>query len=71
MAFLGGTFFPADRLPAWAHHGIEILPITHAARAIRDAALTSGFTWPPYLVMAGIGGVFFVLALSRVHKAGE
>jgi ABC-type multidrug transport system permease subunit len=68
MAFLGGTFFPAERLPAWTQHVIEVLPITHAARAIRDAALISGFSWTPYLVMASIGGAFFVLALSRVHK---
>ena len=71
MAFLGGTFFPADRLPVWAQYAIEILPITHAARAIRQAALADGFFWSPYLAMVVTGGVFFALALNRVHKVGE
>ena len=27
MAFLGGTFFPLDRLPGWAQHVLELLPM--------------------------------------------
>jgi len=71
MAFLGGTFFPSDRLPAWARYGIEVLPITHASRAIRDAGLLRGFSWTPYLAMTCIGCAFFILALSQVHRATE
>ena len=31
MAFLGGTFFPVDRMPPWAQAVLHVLPLTHAA----------------------------------------
>ena len=39
MAFLGGTFFPLDRLPGWAQHVLELLPLPHAAQAMQAAAI--------------------------------
>ena len=39
MAFLGGTFFPLDRLPGWARHVLELLPLPHAAQAMQAAAI--------------------------------
>lgn len=71
MAFLGGTFFPVDRMPDWAQTILHFLPLTHASRAIRAAA----FGEPPdlfsYLLLAGLGGVLFVLAFHWVNRARE
>jgi ABC-2 type transport system permease protein len=38
MAFLGGTFFPLEHLPAWAQQILYFVPLTHAAEAIRAAS---------------------------------
>ena len=39
MAFLGGTFFPLSSFPGWAQTLIGLLPLTHAAHAIRSGSL--------------------------------
>jgi len=71
MAFLGGTFFPVDRMPGWVQHVLHFLPLTHAAKAIRAAA----FNLPPdpfsYLLLAALGALFFVLAFHWVNRARE
>ncbi|GLI34943.1 ABC transporter permease [Desulforhabdus amnigena] len=71
MAFLGGTFFPVDRMPPWAQKILHFLPLTHAAHAIRSAA----FGLPPesfsYLLLAITGSILFVLAFYCVNKAKE
>ena len=71
MAFLGGTFFPVDRMPEWAQHILYFLPLTHASKAIRSAA----FGEPPepfsYLLLGGLGALLFVLAFHWVNKARE
>jgi len=71
MAFLGGTFFPVDRLPSWLGTIIDLLPLTHAARAMREAAF--GQT-PPAMSMAVLGAsalIFFMLAHRVVRKARD
>jgi Nod factor-specific ABC transporter NodJ protein len=71
MAFLGGTFFPVDRMPGWAQHILYFLPLTHAAKVIRAAS----FNHPPdifsYLLLAVLGTVLFVLAFHWVNRARE
>ena len=71
MAFLGGTFFPVDRMPPWAQKVLTFLPLTHAAHAIRKAsfgAVPGAFS---YLLLAGIGALLFVLAFYCVNKARD
>ncbi|MCK5310893.1 MAG: ABC transporter permease [Desulfobacteraceae bacterium] len=71
MAFLGGTFFPVDRLPVWAGKILSFLPLTHASSAIRAACLgktTEPVTW---FVLSGVGIVFFVMAVFCVEKAKD
>ena len=71
MAFLGGTFFPVDRLPMWAQKIICLLPLTHASKVIRQTAfgvLPDSF---PYLLLAVIGALFFFLALKCVNHARD
>jgi len=71
MAFLGGTFFPVDRMPEWAQKVLHVLPLTHAAKAIRSAS----FKAPPelfsYVLLACVGLVLFVAAFYCVNKAKE
>ncbi|NSW85472.1 MAG: ABC transporter permease [Syntrophobacteraceae bacterium] len=71
MSFLGGTFFPVDRMPSWVQSILNFLPLTHAAASIRKSA----FGLPPdsdsLLLLAGIGTVLFVLAYHSVNRAKE
>lgn len=71
MAFLGGTFFPVDRMPGWSQSILHALPLTHAARAIRTAA----FGHPPealsLALLAAMGLILFVLAFYFVNRAKE
>lgn len=71
MAFLGGTFFPVDRMPQWAQHVLQFLPLTHAAGAIRSAAFGHSVEAGSYWLLAGVGTVLFVLAFLCVNQARE
>lgn len=71
MAFLGGTFFPIEHLPVWAQKILMLLPLTHAADAIRAAAFKGAPRPGDYLILAGIGTVTFVFAMLTVKKARD
>jgi ABC-2 type transport system permease protein len=69
MAFLGGTFFPQERMPLWVQKVLSALPLTHAATAIR----TSSFGMQPkllsHVVLFVLGVLAFVGAFLCVDKA--
>jgi Nod factor-specific ABC transporter NodJ protein len=69
MAFLGGTFFPLSRLPVWGQRILELLPLTHAAKAIRAAAFAEPASLTDYLLLAIIGCVCFLFAIVSVNQA--
>jgi len=71
MAFLGGTFFPVDRLPAWAGNILSFLPLTHASCVIRSACLGDKTNPESWLVLSVIGIVFFGMAVFCVEKAKD
>lgn len=71
MAFLGGTFFPVDRMPGWVQSVLQFLPLTHAAKAIRGAAFGQSTELFSYMVLVGIGLILFVAAFLCVNKARE
>jgi len=71
MAFLGGTFFPVDRMPSWAQELLHLLPLTHAAKAIRSSAFGATPDFFSYGLLAGLGSVLFVLAFYCVNQAKE
>jgi ABC-2 type transport system permease protein len=71
MAFLGGTFFPVERLPLWAQKILGFLPLTHAAGAIRTAALGGTPAGRAFVVLALTGLTFFLLALWTVGLARD
>jgi Nod factor-specific ABC transporter NodJ protein len=69
MAFLGGTFFPLSQLPIWGQRILELLPLTHAAKAIRAAAFAEPANPMDYLLLAIIGCVCFLFAIVSVNQA--
>ena len=71
MSFLGGTLFPVASLPEWAQHLVRLLPLTHAANAIRGAALALPVQLADYAVLIGSGTLFFALALASVGRARD
>ena len=71
MAFLGGTFFPVEKLPLWAQGLLSCLPLTHASHAIRATASGQPADGIDYLVLVVVGLVFFWLALHSVNKARD
>ena len=71
MAFLGGTFFPMERLPVWAQKILFFLPLTHASNAIRSSAFGQKPDAAAYGVLAMLGIVFFWFALHAVNQARD
>ncbi|MCK5244145.1 MAG: ABC transporter permease [Desulfobacterales bacterium] len=71
MAFLGGTFFPVDRLPVWAQKVLFFLPLTHASKAIRAASFGDRPDPWSYLVLAVTGGIFIFIAFLCVNRARD
>ncbi len=71
MAFLGGTFFPVDKLPHWAQILVYTLPITHATRAIRKSAFGGIPDYISYVILVVIGIISFFIAISCVNQARD
>jgi Nod factor-specific ABC transporter NodJ protein len=71
MAFLGGTFFPLEHLPVWSQKILILLPLPHAAQAIRSAAFGGTSRLSDYLVLLGAGMIAFVFAIMTVRKARD
>lgn len=71
MAFLGGTFFPVDRLPEWTRVILKLLPLTHASTAIRAGSLGNSVNLSSLLLLAISGGIIFRIALHCVDRARD
>jgi ABC-2 type transport system permease protein len=71
MAFLGGTFFPLTHLPVWAQKLLILLPLPHAADAIRSAAFGDAQSLSNFLILLGTGMIAFVFAILTVKKARD
>ena len=71
MAFLGGTFFPLDQLPAWVRALLQLLPLSHASHAVRAAALDRPGFWFDYALLAALALGCFILALRSVNRARD
>lgn len=69
MAFLGGTFFPLDKLPDWLQNILWLLPLSHAARETRAAAFGARPDVLSFSVLAAFGLASFLLAVWAVAKA--
>ncbi|MBW1644887.1 MAG: ABC transporter permease [Deltaproteobacteria bacterium] len=71
MAFLGGTFFPVDRMPSWVQVLLQALPLTHASYLIRSGAYGRSASALPLVLLLVIGLVFFFLAHRSVCRARD
>ncbi|MBN2232066.1 MAG: ABC transporter permease [Deltaproteobacteria bacterium] len=71
MAFLGGTFFPVERMPAAVRWLLELLPLTHAARLIRSGAGGEPGSAVSILLLALLGAGGYGLAWRAVCRARD
>jgi ABC-type multidrug transport system permease subunit len=71
MAFLGGTFFPVERLPSVARELLFLLPLTHASRAARAAATGAEPPLASLAVLLLAGAAAFAFALKSVARARD
>ena len=71
MAFLGGTFFPMDRLPEWAAVPLSVLPLTHASRIVRAGAFGQSPDMASYAALAAACAAFFAFAVIMVRRARD
>jgi len=71
MAFLGGTFFPLEKLPCWAQRILNLLPLTRAADAIRASSFGMTPDLLDYLILLFIGLISFWFAVSAVDSARD
>jgi ABC-type multidrug transport system permease subunit len=71
MAFLGGTFFPVERLPFLARELLLLLPLTHASRAARAAATGAELPLLSLAILLVLGVGAFAFAVTSVAKARD
>lgn len=71
MGFLGGTFFPVERLPVWAQKIIYTLPLTHASKLIRDSAFKRDVGLNSFILLIVLAIVSFFIAVAVVEKAKD
>lgn len=69
MAFLGGTFFSVERLPDWARLAVDLIPLTHASRTIRQAFLGQPVDAWRLALLAIMGVLAFWLAVFLTRRA--
>ena len=72
MLLLSGGSTPLDSMPQWLQWVMQGSPSTHfvslsAAILFRDAGVS--VVWPDLLALAGIGLLFFAIALARFRKS--
>ncbi len=71
MAFLGGTFFPVERMPEWAQYILKFLPLTHASEAMRVSAYGNVPDASSYIILIILGVLCFILSCNLVKKARD
>lgn len=71
MAFLGGTFFPVDRLPEWSQKLLYFLPLTHASKSIRSAAFGQDPQIVSFIILFVVGCICFFTAFMCVNRAKD
>jgi ABC-2 type transport system permease protein len=72
MNILSGTNTPLESMPPWLATIMQASPSTHFvsfAQAILYRGAGFDVVWPQFLVVAAIGGLFFVAALFRFRRA--
>jgi ABC-type polysaccharide/polyol phosphate export permease len=60
-----------ENFPAWAQKAIYLLPLTHAATAIRTASFGGVPSWSSFVILSVIGSLFFYISVLCVKKAKD
>jgi ABC-2 type transport system permease protein len=71
MNMLSGSNTPLESMPPWLSTLMQASPSTHFvsfAQAILYRGAGFELVWPQFLIVAGIGMIFFVLALSLFRR---
>jgi ABC-2 type transport system permease protein len=72
MNMLSGSNTPLESMPPWLATVMQASPSTHFvsfAQAILYRGAGIGVVWPQFAMVAGIGGLFFVLAILRFRSS--
>lgn len=72
MNMLSGSNTPLESMPPWLAAAMEASPSTHFvsfAQAILYRGAGIDVVWPQFLLVAAIGGVFFVLSIWRFRSS--
>ena len=70
MAFLSGTFFQVDKLPAYLKAAVYTLPLTHANILIRKAAMDAQ-AWRSLAVLSVYAITFFLYGAALIRRYNE
>jgi ABC-type multidrug transport system permease subunit len=70
MAFLSGTFFQVDRMPAYVKVFIYLLPLTHTNILIRKTVM-DGQAWISLGVLVAYAAAFFVYGAALIRRYNE
>jgi ABC-2 type transport system permease protein len=71
MNMLSGSNTPLESMPPWLATAMQVSPSTHFvsfAQSILYRGAGLGVVWPEFLAVAGIGGLFFGLAIMRFRS---
>jgi ABC-2 type transport system permease protein len=74
MNMLSGSNTPLESMPTWLATAMEASPSTHFvsfAQSILYRGAGIDVVWPQFLIVALIGGLFFVLAILRFRSAAS
>ena len=71
LQLLSGNSTPRESMPQFVQNVMLIAPTTHfvsLGQAILFRGANLSVVWPQFLALAGIGGTFFAIALTRFRK---
>ena len=71
MNMLSGSNTPLESMPPWLATAMQASPSTHFvsfAQSILYRGAGLDVAWPEFLAVAGIGGLFFGLAIMRFRS---
>jgi ABC-2 type transport system permease protein len=74
MNMLSGSNTPLESMPTWLATTMEASPSTHFvsfAQSILYRGAGIDVVWPQFLIVALIGGLFFVLAILRFRSTAS
>ena len=74
MNLLSGSNTPLESMPAWLAAAMQASPSTHFvsfAQSILYRGAGFNVVWPEFLLVAGIGGLFFGLAILRFRSVAS